>query len=81
MTRDVLEAALEKTKQLEEQEMKTKKLAENIGKITGVVVAISLDSTFVWLIIKFLVGVTAFSWLQALGIMLLANLVYVKFKS
>ena len=81
MTRDLLEAALNKTKELEEQELKTRKLAENIGKITGVLVAITLDTTFVWLIVKFLIGVASFSFLQSLGIMLLANLIYVKFKS
>ena len=80
MTRDLLEAALNKTKELEEKEMKTRKLAENIGKYTGVAFAICLDSLFVWLIVKFMIGVAGFTFLGALGVMLLANLVYVKFK-
>ena len=81
MSRDLLETAFEKTKEIEKQEMKTRKLAETIGHIAGVSVAIALDSAFVWLVVKFLLGVSAFTWLNALGVMLLVNILYVKFKS
>ena len=35
MSKDVLEAALQKTRDLEEKEKKRMKLAETLGRITG----------------------------------------------
>ena len=81
MSRELLEEALKKTQQLEEREMKKAQLAENLGKITGVAFAVSLDTTAVWLIIKFMLGVTAFTWVNALGVIFLANLAYIKLKN
>ena len=81
MSKEVLEKAFEKTKELEEKQMKKMRLAENIGKFTGIAVAVALDTTAVWLIIKFMLGVAAFTWVNALGIMFLANILYIKLKS
>ena len=80
MSRDLLEEALNKTKEIEEKEKKKMRLAENAGKIAGIIAALTIDATFVWLIVKFVIGVTAFSWVQALGVMFLVNMVYAKFK-
>ncbi len=79
MTRELLEKALNKTRELEEKEKKKMRIAESLGKWVGIAIAISLDSTFVWLIVKFMIGVASFTWLGALGVMLLANLAYGKF--
>ena len=79
MSKELLEKALSKTNEMEEKEKKKMRLAENAGKAMGIAVAISLDATFVWLIVKFMIGITTFSWVAALGVMLLANLAYGKF--
>ena len=79
MSRELLEKALNKTKAMEEKEKKKMRLAENAGKVLGIAVAVSMDATFVWLIVKFMIGITTFSWVAALGVMLLANLAYGKF--
>ena len=80
MSRESLEKALEKTNEIEEKQVKKLRLAENIGRFTGIAVAVAMDTTAVWLIIKFMLGVAAFTWVQALGVMLLLNILYVKFK-
>lgn len=75
MSREVLEQALKKTKEIEEKNMKKMRAAELAGKSIGILVALAADATFVWLVVKFMIGVTSFTWVAALGIMLLANLV------
>ena len=79
MSKEILEKALNKTRELEEKEMKKMRLAESAGKWVGIAIAISLDATFVWLVVKFMIGAASFTWLGALGVMLLANLAYGKF--
>ena len=81
MSKEILERALEKTNEIEEKQMKKLRLAEGIGKFAGIAVAVAVDTTAVWLIIKFMIGAAAFTWIQALGVMLLANILYIKFKS
>ena len=81
MSQEILERALERTNEIEEKEMKRAKLAEGIGKILGVTIAVSMDTTAVWLIVKFMLGFTAFTWINALGVVFLATIVYFKFKS
>ena len=80
MSRDLLEEALNKTKEIEEKEKKKMRLAENAGKIAGIIAALTIDATFVWLVVKFMIGAASFTWLAALGVMLLVNLAYGKFK-
>ena len=80
MSRDLLEEALNKTNEIEEKQKKKMRLAESAGKIAGIAIALAVDSTFVWLIVKFMLGFVAFSWVQALGVMFLANMIYAKFK-
>lgn len=79
MSREILEKALNKTNELEKKEMKRQKAAEAAGRIIGIAVALAADATFVWLVVKFMIGVSSFTWLGALGVMLLANLAYGKF--
>ena len=80
MSREILEKALNKTNEIEEKEVKKLRLAENIGRFVGIGVAVAMDTTVVWLIIKFMLGVAAFTWVNALGVMLLANILYIKLK-
>ena len=80
MSRDLLEEALNKTNEIEEKQKRKMRLAESAGRIAGLVVAVIIDATFVWLIVKFMLGFVAFSWVQALGVMFLANMIYAKFK-
>ena len=81
MSKEVLEKALKKTNELEEKEMKKMKLAERIGWVTGIAIATALETTLVWAVVKFVIGAVAFSWLSALGTVILANLVCSKLKS
>ena len=81
MTREILEKALNKTNEIEEKQMKKMRLAENMGRFAGISVAIAMDTTVVWLIIKFMLGFAAFTWINALGVMFLANILYIKFRS
>ena len=81
MSREVLEKALEKTNEMEEKKKKKMQLAEQIGWVTGVAVATALETTLVWAILKFVIGLAAFSWLSTLGVVILANLVCSKLKS
>ena len=80
MSKEVLEKAFEKTKEIEEKQMKKLRLAENIGRFSGIATAVALDTTVVWLIIKFMIGVSAVSWIQVLGGMLLLSILYIKLK-
>ena len=80
MSKEVLEKAFEKTKEIEEKQMKKLRLAENAGRILGITTAIAMDTTAVWLIVKFMLGVAAFTWVNALGVMLLLNILYIKLK-
>ena len=56
MSRELLEKALNKTKEMEEKKLKKRKLAENLGTILGIATSMCIDATFVWLIVKFMIG-------------------------
>lgn len=81
MTREILEKALNKTNEIEEKQMKKMRLAESIGRFAGISVAIAVDTTAIWLIIKFMLGFAAFTWVNALGVILLLNILYIKLKN
>ena len=81
MSKDVLEKAFEKTKEIEEKQMKKLRLAENMGRFAGISVAIAMDTTAVWLILKFMIGLVTVTWVQTLGVMLLVNILFIKLKS
>ena len=76
MSKDALEAALQKTREMEDKKKKRMALAERVGFLAGILVSMLIDATLVWLIIKYMVGATAFTWLAALGILFLANLFF-----
>jgi small-conductance mechanosensitive channel len=57
LTRDILEKAFDKTKELEQKHIKKMKLAHAIGLACGWTAAIALDALVVWAILKFMIGV------------------------
>ena len=78
MSKDVLEAALQKTRDLEEKEKKRMKLAETFGRIAGALVAWVVDATFVWAVVNFMIG-ASFTWLASAGVIALLWIVSLKF--
>ena len=78
MSKDVLEAALQKTRDLEEKEKKRMKLAETFGRIAGALVAWVIDATFVWAVVNFMIG-ASFTWLASAGVIALLWMVSLKF--
>ena len=79
MSRDLLEEAFKKTKEIEEKEQRKLKAAESLGIAAGLATALALDATVVWLIVKFLIGFPL-SWPAAVGCILLLYIIKVKFK-
>ena len=79
MSKEVLEKALSKTKELEERQLKRMKVAEAVGKVTGSVIALSLDALVVWAILNYLIGVSV-GFLPTLGFVLLAMVILAKVK-
>ena len=78
MSREVLEQSFNKTKEMEEETLKKMRSAQNLGRILGILAAFSVDSTVVWLIVKFLLGFATFSWINALAVVLLVSLLRAK---
>lgn len=78
MSRDILEQAFNKTKEMEEETLKKIRAAENLGRILGILAAFSIDSTVVWLVVKFLLGFATFSWINALAVVLLVSMLRAK---
>ena len=82
MSKEVLEKAFEKTKEIEEKQMKKLRLAENIGR-SSLALALQLPWTppQFGLSLSSCLGSLPFTWVNALGVMFLANILYIKFKS
>ena len=79
MSKDILEAALQKTRDIETKEKNRMRLAEALGKVVGIAVSLALDATFVWAVAKFMIGLSL-TWVGALGCVLLLWVVSTKFK-
>ena len=79
MNKDILERALEKTNEIEEKERKKVKIAGTIGFISGHLVALALDTTAVWAVLLFLVGLEV-SWVAVLGGLMLFHIFKVKIR-
>ena len=77
MSREILEKAFEKTKQKEEQEKTQMRIAGALGQVAGTIAALALDTTVIWAITVYLIGVPV-SWFAILGGILLFQIV--KFK-
>jgi hypothetical protein len=79
MSKDILEKAYEAAAKQEEKEKKRLKAAESVGKLVGMTVAVSIDATAVWVAVRFLLGVTTFTWWSGLGVVILLFMVGNKF--
>ncbi len=79
MSKEVLEKALNKTKEMEAKQLKRMKAAEAVGKVTGSVVAVCLDALVVWAILNYLIGMSV-GFVPVLGFVLLAMLILAKVK-
>lgn len=80
MTKDILEKAYEKSKEIEEKQLKRMQLAGAVGTVLGAGVAILLDTTVFWLIAKYLVGFSI-SWVAVLGYSLAFSMIMYKVKA
>jgi len=79
MTKEILEKAFQKTVEKEKKAEKQVRLAESLGKTLGIVAAIAIDNSIVWLILTYLCGISL-SWTAALGWTLLAYMAVAKFR-
>jgi hypothetical protein len=79
LTRDILERAFDKTKELEEKQMKKLKIASALGNACGWTAAMALDALAIWLILNFMVGVSV-SYMAVFGGTLLFVLTLAKIR-
>ena len=79
MSKEVLEKALNKTKELEERQLKRMKVAEGAGKVAGSIVAVGLDALVVWAIVNYLIGMSV-GFVPVLGSILIAMFILAKIK-
>ena len=79
MSKEVLEKALNKTKEIEEKQLKRMKVAESVGKVVGSVVAVGLDALIVWAVLNYLIGMSV-GFVPTLGFVLLAMFILAKIK-
>ena len=80
MSQEILEKAFNKTKELEQKQLRKMKLAGAVGTVLGAGVAILLDTTVFWLIAKYLVGFSI-SWVAVLGYSLAFSMIMYKVKT
>ena len=80
MSREILEEAFRKSRKEEERQLAMAKFTETLGRVVGTTVAIMIDGTVVWLILKFMIGLQV-GWVAVLGGMFLLNLLILKLKS
>ena len=80
MSKEVLEKALNKTKELEEKQLRKMKVAETAGRVVGSLVAVALDAVVVWAIVNYLIGVSV-GFVPVLGGILMSMFILAKIKS
>lgn len=80
MSEEILEKALNKTREIEKQAEKRMRIARALGVVTGSAIALAIDSLLTWAIINFMVGISV-SFVATLGTVLLIQLLLVKVKS
>ena len=79
MSKEVLEKALSKTKELEAKQLKKMKVAEAAGKVAGSIVAVGLDALVVWAIVNYLIGMSV-GFVPVLGGVLISMFILAKIK-
>ena len=80
MSREILEEAFRKSRKEEERQLAKAKIMETLGRVVGTTIAIMIDGTVVWMVLKFMIGLQV-GWVAVLGGMFLLNLLVLKFKS
>ena len=79
MSQEILEKAFNKTKELEQKQLKQMKIAEMAGRVIGSLVAIALDTLAVWAIINYLIGLSV-GFVPVLGGVLMSMLILAKIR-
>ena len=79
MSKEVLEKALNKTKELEKKQLRKMKVAETAGRVVGSLVAVALDAVVVWAIVNYLIGVSV-GFVPVLGGILMSMFILAKVK-
>lgn len=79
MSKEVLEKALNKTKELEEKQLRKMKVAETAGRVVGSLVAVALDAVVVWAIVNYLIGVSV-GFVPVLGGILMSMFILAKIR-
>ena len=79
MSKEVLEKALSKTKELEAKQLKKMKAAEAAGKVVGSIIAVGLDALVVWAIVNYLIGMSV-GFVPVLGGVLISMFILAKIK-
>ena len=80
MSKEVLEKALNKTKELEEKQLRKMKVAETAGRVFGSLVAVALDAVVVWAIVNYVIGASV-GFVPVLGGILMSMFILAKIKS
>ena len=80
MSREILEEAFRKSRKEEERQLAKAKIMETLGRVVGTTIAIMIDGTVVWMVLKFMIGLQV-GWVAVLGGMFLLNLLVLKIKS
>ena len=79
MSQEILEKAFNKTKELEEKQLRKMKVAETVGRVVGSLVAVALDALVVWAIVNYLIGVSV-GFVPVLGGVLMSMFILAKIR-
>ena len=79
MSQEILEKAFNKTKELEEKQLKQMKIAEMAGRVVGSLVAVALDALVVWAIVNYLIGMSV-GFVPVLGGILMSMFILAKIR-
>ena len=64
-------------KEIEEKQEARMKIAEALGKVTGYLASVAIDTTVIWAVLVWMVGVSV-GWLQVAGGVMLLQILRVK---
>jgi uncharacterized protein YacL len=79
VSQEILEKAFNKTKELEQKQLKQMKIAEMTGRVVGSIVAVTLDALVVWAIVNYLIGLSV-GFVPVLGGILMSMFILAKIR-
>ena len=79
MSEEILEKALNKTREIEKKAENRMKLAKATGRVVGSLIAVALDAVIVWAIVNYLIGVSV-GFVPVLGGTLMSMFILAKIK-